>query len=277
MPSLLTALLCIGLPLSQRISTQMQTVPKPTIWAEPDFKIPWGKPVALWCRGAHEAVEYQLHFEGQLSASVRPSPPEVRVRVRFDIPAMTLGTAGKYSCAYQSGGLWSEPSDPLDLVMTGMHDTPTLSVHPGPAVASGENVTFSCHLETGTSRFFLLREGKASRLQQKYGKIPAEFPLGPVTAAHRGTYRCFGSYNSHLWSFPSEPVELLVTDVGNTSVAPPEDTSPPELALWSHNTRNLIRIGLGCLVLLALVSLLVEDWLSRRRTQRGAQRASRKE
>ncbi|XP_037373101.1 natural cytotoxicity triggering receptor 1-like isoform X4 [Talpa occidentalis] len=182
MPSLLTALLCIGLPLSQRISTQMR-----------------------------------------------------------------------------------------------MHDTPTLSVHPGPAVASGENVTFSCHLETGTSRFFLLREGKASRLQQKYGKIPAEFPLGPVTAAHRGTYRCFGSYNSHLWSFPSEPVELLVTDVGNTSVAPPEDTSPPELALWSHNTRNLIRIGLGCLVLLALVSLLVEDWLSRRRTQRGAQRASRKE
>ncbi|XP_037373100.1 natural cytotoxicity triggering receptor 1-like isoform X3 [Talpa occidentalis] len=202
MPSLLTALLCIGLPLSQRISTQMR-----------------------------------------------------------------------------------------------MHDTPTLSVHPGPAVASGENVTFSCHLETGTSRFFLLREGKASRLQQKYGKIPAEFPLGPVTAAHRGTYRCFGSYNSHLWSFPSEPVELLVTgDLENepSLSLPPSPPPPPadssdtyflptepglqgELALWSHNTRNLIRIGLGCLVLLALVSLLVEDWLSRRRTQRGAQRASRKE
>ena len=37
------------------------------------------------------------------------------------------------------------------------------------------------------------------------------FLLGPVSMAHRGTYRCFGSYNNHAWSFPSEPMRLLVT------------------------------------------------------------------
>lgn len=95
--------------------------------------------------------------------------------------------------------------------LTGMYDKPTLSVHPGAEVISGENVTFYCRLETATSTFFLIKEGRSSRPQHKYGNIQADFYMGPVTTAHRGTYRCFGSYNNHLWSFPSEPVMLLVT------------------------------------------------------------------
>uniref|UniRef100_A0A2K5CIQ2 Natural cytotoxicity triggering receptor 1 n=1 Tax=Aotus nancymaae TaxID=37293 RepID=A0A2K5CIQ2_AOTNA len=171
-----------------------------------------------------------------------------------------------------------------------MYDTPTLSVHPGPEVISGEKVTFYCRLGTATSTFFLLKEGRSS-VRRGYGKVQAEFPMGSVTASHRGTYRCFGSYNNHAWSFPSEPVKLLVTgDTENTSLAPTDPTAPAdsgetyllttetglqkELALWDHTAQNLVRVGLAFLVLVALVWLLVEDRLSRKRTRERASRAS---
>ncbi|XP_077831885.1 natural cytotoxicity triggering receptor 1 isoform X6 [Macaca mulatta] len=155
-----------------------------------------------------------------------------------------------------------------------MYDTPTLSVHPGPEVTSGEKVTFYCRLDTATSMFLLLKEGRSRDVQRSYGKVQAEFPMGPVTTAHRGSYRCFGSYNNYAWSFPSEPVKLLVTgDIENTSLAPTDPTFP-DLALWDHTAQNLLRMGLAFLVLVALVCLLVEDWLSRKRTREQASRAS---
>ena len=94
--------------------------------------------------------------------------------------------------------------------LTGLYDTPTFSVEPRSEVTSGENVTFHCQLATATSTFFLLKRGRSSRPQLRYGNLRAEFHLGPVTPAHGGTYRCFGSYNNHAWSFPSKPVKLLV-------------------------------------------------------------------
>ncbi|XP_032984192.1 natural cytotoxicity triggering receptor 1 isoform X2 [Rhinolophus ferrumequinum] len=247
MLSTLIALLCLGLYLSQRISSQMQT----------------------------------------------PNPRGMTNKVKFSIQTMTSHTAGQYKCLYRSGEHWSEPSDPLDLVLTGMYDKPTLSVHPGAEVISGENVTFYCRLETATSTFFLIKEGRSSRPQHKYGNIQADFYMGPVTTAHRGTYRCFGSYNNHLWSFPSEPVMLLVTgDVGNTSLASTEQPSSPDswkpsllttkmefqkdLAIWDHTSWNLFRISLAFLVLVA-VCLLAKDWLCKKRTPEGADRASSQE
>ncbi|XP_014712122.2 natural cytotoxicity triggering receptor 1-like isoform X1 [Equus asinus] len=291
MPSILTVLLCLELYLSQRVNAQKRTPSKPVIWAKPDVMIPKGMPVVIWCQGTHKTVEYQLHFEGQLSASERPKTPGMMNKVKFPIPAMTSSTAGQYRCFYRSGELWSAPSDPLDLVVTGMYDIPTLSVHPGPEVISGENVTFCCHLETATTTFFLLKEGRSSRPWRRYGKVQAKFPMGPVTTAHRGTYRCFGSYNNHVWSFPSEPVKLLVTaDVGDPSLVPTEHISSPDSwdpyllttemqfqedpALRNYAIQNLLRIGLAFLVLVALVWLLAEDWLHRKRTQEGTSRAS---
>lgn len=106
-----------------------------------------------------------------------------------------------------------------------MYDTPTLSVHPRPEVSSGDNVTFYCRLETATNMFFLLKEGRSSRPQPRYGNTQVGFPVGPVSTAHRGTYRCFGSYNNHAWSFPSEPVKLLVTGE--------EALKFPPRALWN--------------------------------------------
>ncbi|XP_050627743.1 natural cytotoxicity triggering receptor 1 isoform X1 [Macaca thibetana thibetana] len=291
MSSTLRALLCLGMCLSQRISAPKQTLPKPIIRAESTYMVPKEKQATLCCQGSYGAVEYQLHFEGSLFAVERPKPPERINGVKFHIPDMNSRKAGRYSCIYRVGELWSERSDLLDLVVTEMYDTPTLSVHPGPEVTSGEKVTFYCRLDTATSMFLLLKEGRSRDVQRSYGKVQAEFPMGPVTTAHRGSYRCFGSYNNYAWSFPSEPVKLLVTgDTENTSLAPTDPTFPADswdtclltretglqkdLALWDHTAQNLLRMGLAFLVLVALVCLLVEDWLSRKRTREQASRAS---
>lgn len=96
-----------------------ETLSKPTIWAKPNFIIPNGMPVIIWCQGMHKATEYQLYFEGQLSALEKSNPPGMMNKVKFSIHTMTSKTAGQYRCSYRSGELWSNPSDPLDLVITG--------------------------------------------------------------------------------------------------------------------------------------------------------------
>ncbi|MEJ1283918.1 natural cytotoxicity triggering receptor 1 [Cricetulus griseus] len=191
-------------------SIDKETLPKPIIWAKPSSRVPKGNPVSIWCQGPQSASEYQLYFEGSLFALERPKPRTLVSKVKFFIPQMTSNTAGRYYCFYQSGELQSEHSDLLVLVVTGMYDIPNLWVHPGPEVTLEEKVTFFCHLEAGTSKFFLLKEGEPNHVQQRHGNKKAEFPMGPVTGAHRGTYRCFGSYNDYVWSFPSEPVTLLI-------------------------------------------------------------------
>ncbi|XP_037675026.1 leukocyte immunoglobulin-like receptor subfamily B member 1 isoform X4 [Choloepus didactylus] len=117
--STLAALLCLGLCLDQRSGTQRQTLLKPTIWAKPSSVTPKGTSVTIWCQGTHEADEFFLYFEGGLSASERWKPPGSMNKVKFPVLTMTLRSAGQYVCLYQSGGLSSEPSDPLDLIMTG--------------------------------------------------------------------------------------------------------------------------------------------------------------
>ncbi|XP_032984193.1 natural cytotoxicity triggering receptor 1 isoform X3 [Rhinolophus ferrumequinum] len=200
MLSTLIALLCLGLYLSQRISSQMQILSKPIIWAKPNFMIPSGMPVIIWCQGTHKATEYELHFEGHLFALETPNPRGMTNKVKFSIQTMTSHTAGQYKCLYRSGEHWSEPSDPLDLVLTG--------------------------------------------------------------------------------------------DVGNTSLASTEQPSSPDswkpsllttkmefqkdLAIWDHTSWNLFRISLAFLVLVA-VCLLAKDWLCKKRTPEGADRASSQE
>ncbi|XP_023563730.1 natural cytotoxicity triggering receptor 1-like isoform X3 [Octodon degus] len=249
----------------------------------------WPVLAALLCLGL-------CWSQGVSTRKRMPKPTVPRCKADILIPTMTSRTAGRYSCSYRSGGRWSEPSDGLDLVVTGMYDTPTLQVHPGPEVTLGESVTLYCHLETATSMFFLLKEGRSSHVREGWGPVQAEFPLGPVTAAHQGTYRCFGSYNSHSWSFPSEPVELVVTGDGNTSFSLLDPTSPAAAAdawepcamntesgaqkdpvLWDFTTQNLLRLGLALLVLVALVLLLVEDCKSRKRVRVRAHGATSRE
>nr|XP_042126087.1 mast cell surface glycoprotein Gp49A-like isoform X1 [Peromyscus maniculatus bairdii] len=220
MVPMLRMLLCLGLSVGQKTAVLPGTLTKPKIWAEPHSVIAMYAPVTIWCQGSWEAKRYHLFKEGSTDPWDQQSPLEDSDKVKFYIQHMTEDFAGIYKCYYQSPAGWSEHSDTLEMVLTGVHDNPSLSVWPSPAVTSGETITIQCSSSLGFGRFILIQEEK-HHLQWTLDSQPnanwefqAHFVLDPVTAIHNGTFRCYGYYRNHpqVWSKSSDPLHLLVSE-----------------------------------------------------------------
>lgn len=171
------------------------------------------------------------------------SPPHSG-QARVSIPYMSKDHTGPYLCNYRKSGVWSGQSDPLPLVVTGKrkrgipwgphpspfplteapnlptgeYDAPRLFMNPGPLVPAGANVTFSCTATFKSGTFHLLQEGATGPPQKVESLVSSIngstlFFIGPVSASHRGTYRCFRSPSSlpYQWSHPSQGLSLEVT------------------------------------------------------------------
>lgn len=94
----------------------------------------------------------------------------------------------------------------------GVYRKPTLSAQPGPFVLPEDNLTLQCHSEAGFDRFALTRDVGLTPTQRLDGQHSPDFPLGRVTRAHGGRYRCYTGHNlSYAWSAPSAPLDILVT------------------------------------------------------------------
>uniref|UniRef100_A0A0G2JNG2 Leukocyte immunoglobulin like receptor A4 n=1 Tax=Homo sapiens TaxID=9606 RepID=A0A0G2JNG2_HUMAN len=243
MTLILTSLLFFGLSLGPRTRVQAENLPKPILWAEPGPVITWHNPVTIWCQGTLEAQGYRLDKEGNSMSRHILKTLESENKVKLSIPSMMWEHAGRYHCYYQSPAGWSEPSDPLELVVTA-YSRPTLSALPSPVVTSGVNVTLRCASRLGLGRFTLIEEGDhrlswtLNSHQHNHGKFQALFPMGPLTFSNRGTFRCYGYENNtpYVWSEPSDPLQLLVSgqisDRPSLSVQPgPTVTSGEKVTL----------------------------------------------
>lgn len=153
--------------------------------------------------------------------------------------------------------VWSEPSDSLELLFSGIYDSkPSLSVLPSPVVTSGVNMTLQCVSWRRYEKFILTKEDQKflSSLDSQYThsnqQYHALFSIDHVTPDHTGTFRCYGYYSNtpHLWSVPSDPLEIHIS------------------ALETHDqtVENLIRMGMAGMILIVLGVLICEAWNSRR-------------
>uniref|UniRef100_UPI00295406EA leukocyte immunoglobulin-like receptor subfamily A member 6 n=1 Tax=Panthera onca TaxID=9690 RepID=UPI00295406EA len=198
----LTALLCLGLCQGPWDQVQAGYLPKPSIRADPSPNVTSGTPVTIWCQASLQADVYYLYKEGVSEPTSIEISQDSSNKASFSLGFMSLHNAGRYQCQYHSRNGWSQRSDLLPLVVTGVYNPPSLSAIPGPVVASGGNVSLSCSSQYPWQTFRLLKEGGADAPRPLELKFPREkrqalFPVGPVSISHGGTYRCYVSPASY--------------------------------------------------------------------------------
>ncbi|XP_070306377.1 leukocyte immunoglobulin-like receptor subfamily B member 3 isoform X2 [Odocoileus virginianus] len=236
-----TALLCLGLCWGPGNQGQPEVLPKPSIRADPGTMVAQGSPVTIWCQGSLMADVYHLYKERGSVYWEAQAPQGSRNKAGFHFEYTSSSYAGQYQCAYYSRNRWSERSDLLPLVVTGVYRAPSLSAQPSPVVAAGGSVTLTCSSQYAAGTLHLLKEGGAdlpryqtSRNYGNQGREEAVFPVGPVNSSHGGTYRCYDAPSNlpYLWSRPSDPLHLQVTGL---SRAPSLSAQPGSLVLPGDN------------------------------------------
>uniref|UniRef100_A0A5F8H482 Ig-like domain-containing protein n=1 Tax=Monodelphis domestica TaxID=13616 RepID=A0A5F8H482_MONDO len=239
----LSALLCLGLCLCKRTRTQATDgLYKPSLRAENGPLVPKGGDVTLRCRGSWKAVEWRLEKWGGSGWSMSKAVRQAGNEGEFSLPSVTPHDADTYGCLYRHSSYgWSERSDPLQLVVTGLSAPPSLAALPSSEVASGQSVTLQCRSELYYDMFALCKDGEEisrGRTRSHGWGRQADFFFPALTLTQDGTYRCFGFHSSSpsLWSSPSAPLLLRVS--GEAAPAPP---SSPRLPLCSGAPPCLFR------------------------------------
>lgn len=92
----------------------------------------------------------------------------------------------------------------------GLSRAPSLSAQPSSLVLAGDNLTLQCRSEAGFGSFALTKDEGLSPPLRLEGQRSPDFPLGRVSRAHGGQYRCYSGHNSYTWSAPSAPLDILI-------------------------------------------------------------------
>uniref|UniRef100_G3U047 Ig-like domain-containing protein n=1 Tax=Loxodonta africana TaxID=9785 RepID=G3U047_LOXAF len=240
---------------------------KPFLSAHPSPLVVSGGSVSLSCSSQDRMDTFYLLKEG------RADPPQHRKsqfsagrhQAIFPMGPVSTYDGGTYRCygsVRSSSHLWSHPSDPLDLRVTGTYEKPSLSAHPGPSVTSGDSVTLQCRSDQFFDTFHLFKEGLIAPPQQlswqnNTGPFQTNFTMSPVTSAHGGTYRCYSSHriSPYLFSQPSDPLELVVSGGSENQRHTPRDSDPPRDLTHAQGLPEYLKVLIGDLV--AHISLLI--------------------
>uniref|UniRef100_A0A8C2RUA4 Ig-like domain-containing protein n=1 Tax=Capra hircus TaxID=9925 RepID=A0A8C2RUA4_CAPHI len=217
-----------SLPALSRHSDPLQIVvtgvfAKPSISAHPSPLMRAGENVTLRCHSLLGFDKFILHQENSTGTFQRRGQMLTagQAPADFSIGPMTLVSAGTYRCYgsfSHSPYVWSAPSNPVDIIISGVFPKPCISAHPGPLVHRGENVTLRCQSSMQLDKFILHKTSSKGQFQRRGetftgGHAPAAFIIGPMTLATAGTYRCYGSlsHSPYEWSAPSDPMDIIIT------------------------------------------------------------------
>ncbi|XP_059099994.1 leukocyte immunoglobulin-like receptor subfamily B member 3 [Peromyscus eremicus] len=196
------------------------TLHKPTIKAEPRSVVTSESPMTIWCQGTLDAEICVLHKQGSQKTWGTQTPEKPENKANFSIPSVTQQHGGQYRCYCYSSAGWSERSDTLELVVTGIYYSKLrLTALPSPVVTSGGNITLQCVSQEGYDKLILTKNDQKvfrslnSQFIHSIRQYQALFSIDHVTPDHRGTFRCYGYYKDtpQLWSVPSEPLEVHIS------------------------------------------------------------------
>uniref|UniRef100_A0A8C5WA88 Osteoclast associated Ig-like receptor n=1 Tax=Microcebus murinus TaxID=30608 RepID=A0A8C5WA88_MICMU len=200
---------------------------KPWLGVQPAAVVTPGVNVTLRCRAPQVAWRFALFKPGETGPLLfRDVSSEL---AEFFLEEVTLAQGGSYCCSYRrpdwKPGVWSQPSDELELLVTEQLPRPSLVALPGPVVARGANVSLRCAGRVRGMSFALYREGVAAPLQfRDSAQRWADFPLPGARAP--GTYSCYYHTPSapYVLSQRSEP--LVISSEGERPGGPPQPLLP---------------------------------------------------
>lgn len=118
--AILSSLLSIDLFLVMFGFCLLEMYPKPFFetWTSP--VVTPGSRVTFNCSTPHQHMSFILYKDGSEVASSDSSWASLGASAaHFLIISVGIGDGGNYSCRYYDFAIWSEPSDPVELVVTG--------------------------------------------------------------------------------------------------------------------------------------------------------------
>ncbi|KAM7060034.1 leukocyte immunoglobulin-like receptor subfamily A member 3 [Molossus nigricans] len=193
----------------------------PFLSAQPGPVVASGGSVSLVCSSQDTSGTFHLLKEGgadpprHMEPKSRSSAGRTYAQATFPVGPVNSSHGGTYRCYGSTRSypnLWSHPSDPLRLEVTGVHREPSLSAQPGSLVLPEDSLTLQCGSEAGFDRFALTKDQGLTPPQRLVGQHSPDFPLGHVDHTHGGRYRCYSGHSlSYAWSAPSAPLDILVT------------------------------------------------------------------
>ncbi|XP_051017783.1 leukocyte immunoglobulin-like receptor subfamily A member 6 [Acomys russatus] len=191
-----------------------------TLSAFPNLAVSVGGYVTLQC-DSQEAYDRLILMKGKLKFSTAVPQQNTTTGIFqaiFKVGPVTINERWSFICHgyYMSRPqLWSEPSNHLELLVSGILYKPTIWAHPSPVVISGSPVTIWCEGTHETQIYVIYREQSQEpwyTQKQKGHKNKADFTISSVTQLNAGSYQCY-SYTSVGWSERSATLELVVTGV----------------------------------------------------------------
>uniref|UniRef100_A0A674IXK5 Immunoglobulin domain-containing protein n=1 Tax=Terrapene triunguis TaxID=2587831 RepID=A0A674IXK5_9SAUR len=193
--------------------------------APPPARPSWGLGANGTLRGQRRDVRFFLHKAGDLNPQRQMDP--AGDGAEFRIPTVGWQHRGSYSCSYRPRPepfVSSEPSDTVQLVIAAGREypKPTILVSPSRVVALVGSVTIRCEGRYRSMKFFLRKAGHPNpQVRPVPDGTVAEFPIPSVSREDGGNYTC--DYHSitdlNRWSFPSDPIEIIVAGEGPGSVS----------------------------------------------------------
>uniref|UniRef100_A0A8C3HTU6 Ig-like domain-containing protein n=1 Tax=Chrysemys picta bellii TaxID=8478 RepID=A0A8C3HTU6_CHRPI len=172
---------------------------KPTIWVSPSRVVALGGSVTIRCAGRCPGMEFFLHKAGDPNPQVWTVPDGTVAE--FPIPSVGREDGGSYTCDYRSiadQSRSSHPSDPVEIIVgLGGEGGAWLSV-PAPSPTPSQILRGSLH------------------------QWDAQSQALNVSRRDAGSYSCYYHHKWYpfIWSYPSDPVELVVAGEGPGSVSP---------------------------------------------------------